>query len=328
MLVYLRVNLHVIRFLNFVVLTLSISWFTTPDQAAFAQKQGQAWGNIRGKIVVEGKIPKLPKVKTDPTCRAVEFPNKSLVVDKNGGLKNVVIFLKQSRALKKMPIHPSYEKSAKDLIELDNKKCQFSPHIVFVRKSQTLFGTNSDPVGHNINVISTRRNAQNKAIPARKKIKLTIKDPERVPIPVLCGSHSWMKAYLFVREEPYVAISAKDGSFEIKNMPVGNWDFQFWHEIRGFIPKIKKGDKFLVNEKPWVAKLIVKDEKLWTWENYRSTLKMLAQKNKLSSEILKLFHSLIALLSILLLQNGSKPQENLSEPIAPTDLVFEEKKVS
>jgi hypothetical protein len=48
-----------------------------------------------------------------------------------------------------------------------------------------------------------------------------------------------MDAVLLVREEPYVAISNPSGEFEIKNIPVGEWEFQFWHKKIGYLRSLK-----------------------------------------------------------------------------------------
>jgi hypothetical protein len=40
-----------------------------------------------------------------------------------------------------------------------------------------------------------------------------------------------MKGYVVVQSNPYMAISGKDGIFEIKNVPAGiPLEFQVWHE--------------------------------------------------------------------------------------------------
>ena len=39
-----------------------------------------------------------------------------------------------------------------------------------------------------------------------------------------------MNAYVFVSENPYVAISKDDGSFVISNVPVGTYKIKMWHE--------------------------------------------------------------------------------------------------
>ena len=41
--------------------------------------------------------------------------------------------------------------------------------------------------------------------------------------------HDWMRGLIIIRHEPYNVATGKDGSFEIKNMPVGKHQIQFWH---------------------------------------------------------------------------------------------------
>ena len=58
---------------------------------------------------------------------------------------------------------------------------------------------------------------------------------ERLPGLVDCNIHPWMKGYLLVRDNPYMAVTGNDGSFLIANLPAGEWEFQAWHERSGFV---------------------------------------------------------------------------------------------
>jgi hypothetical protein len=39
-----------------------------------------------------------------------------------------------------------------------------------------------------------------------------------------------MNSYMLVRDNPYFAVTDKDGNFSIKNIPVGEHTFVVWHE--------------------------------------------------------------------------------------------------
>jgi hypothetical protein len=52
-------------------------------------------------------------------------------------------------------------------------------------------------------------------------------------IPVKCNQHPWMKANIGVLAHPCFAVSAKDGSYTIKNVPPGTYTLVFWHEVFG-----------------------------------------------------------------------------------------------
>jgi hypothetical protein len=47
-----------------------------------------------------------------------------------------------------------------------------------------------------------------------------------------------MKGHLLIQVHPYMAVSGEDGTFEIKNIPAGKHDFQFWHET-GYLSEVK-----------------------------------------------------------------------------------------
>jgi hypothetical protein len=63
-------------------------------------------------------------------------------------------------------------------------------------------------------------------------------------IPVQCNQHPWMRAYLNVLTHPYFAVSATDGSFQIKNLPPGEYTVVAVHEKFGEqTMKVKVGVK-------------------------------------------------------------------------------------
>jgi hypothetical protein len=48
-----------------------------------------------------------------------------------------------------------------------------------------------------------------------------------------------MSCWLVIRSNPYGAASDKNGLVEIKNLPVGELEFQVWQEKAGYISKVK-----------------------------------------------------------------------------------------
>ena len=55
---------------------------------------------------------------------------------------------------------------------------------------------------------------------------------------VSCSIHPWMRGWLLVRDTPYMAVTDQDGRFEIKRLPVGQWEFAFWHERAQFLTTV------------------------------------------------------------------------------------------
>jgi hypothetical protein len=58
---------------------------------------------------------------------------------------------------------------------------------------------------------------------------------QRLPVSILCNYHPWEKAYILPLDHPYAAITGEDGSFTIPKLPVGELEFQIWHEKSGYV---------------------------------------------------------------------------------------------
>lgn len=220
----------------------------------FADAPGD-WGTLKGRFVVKGNVPQPIEITPDADQAACKLPmfRRDLIVSKEGGLKNVVIFL--TKPDKQLPIHPYYEKVMQTPVELDNKYCRFEPHITLLTNSQTLVLKNSDAVGHNANVTSFNdENNFNEAIPSGNTLEKKLPIAESRPIEVACTSHRWMRGYIMVRNEPYMAVSNDKGEFQIDYFPAGKWQIQFWHENAGYLKgciaggrEITQGRKGLVD---------------------------------------------------------------------------------
>ncbi len=201
--------------------------------ATSATNQEGEWGHLTGRILVTGDLPALELEdisKDQDTCLAGgDAPNDdNLIVGEDGVLKDVFVmmYLKNSEP---PAIHPSYEEAKNTPVVIDNSQCRFVPHALFVRTGQTLRMKNSDDVGHNCHV-KTFANEKNVNVPVNDQVDVTFTDVDSTPGAIVCDVHPWMDAVLLVRDEPYVTISAEDGTFRIENIPAGEWKFQFWHK--------------------------------------------------------------------------------------------------
>jgi plastocyanin len=200
--------------------------------SAFAQE----WGSIKGRIVLDGTPPKPAPIvaSKDQFCIDKKPQNDSLVVGKDNALVNAVVYLRVGAGAPKVAVNPEYEAKLKEPVVLDNNGCMFTPHVVTVRVGQTLDVKNTDPVGHNTNV---QFMAFNQLIPANGSTPVKITTAAAVPNPVVCNIHPWMKGYVLALDHPYAAVTGEDGTFEIKDIPVGQHEFQFWHET-GYLKNV------------------------------------------------------------------------------------------
>ena len=208
---------------------------------------GAEWGTLKGRFVVDGKTPApaaLSVTQDKPVCCKGGCPNDdSLVVGPQGGLANVVIYVR-TKTGQKIAVHPDYADAAKKDAVLDNTGCMFAPHVSAVQTGQKLILKNSDPVAHNTNIQPIKNDAQNITIPVGGSGEYVFKTAETLPTKVVCNVHPWMMSYVIARDDPYVTVSGVDGTFEIKNLPAGGTlEFQLWHERTGYLRDVEVAGK-------------------------------------------------------------------------------------
>lgn len=221
--------------LGAIVLTISLF----PNRPAAAANP--EWGSLSGSFVFVGDAekPEPLKITKDNECcdkYQDEIFDQSLLLGDNKELTNVFVWLRTSRRGPKVSIHPDYEKAAAEDVLIDNTHCMFYPHAAGVwAGKQTLLVKNSDPIAQAAKIDTLINAPLNATIPIGGEVTHKFEKGEPLPLPVLCGVHPWESAQLLIHSNPYYAVSGKDGKFMIKNLPVGEWEFQFWHEKSGYL---------------------------------------------------------------------------------------------
>ncbi|MCP5115207.1 MAG: hypothetical protein GY953_30615, partial [bacterium] len=106
-------------------------------------------------------------------------------------------------------------------------------HVFGIRTGQTLEVINSDPFSHNIHPLpKNNREWNQQQAPGSGNLEREFARAE-VMIPIKCNIHSWMRAYAGVVEHPYFAVTGDNGSFELTNLPPGEYEIEAWHEQYG-----------------------------------------------------------------------------------------------
>lgn len=201
----------------------------------------QKWGTIKGQFLMDGSAPepKLLEVTRDEEfCGKHKPKDESLLVGKDGGIRNIVVRL---LSRKDVPVHPDFSVAPKPA-ELDNRNCLFHPRVTLLQCNQPLKAINSDSVAHNVAVFAQRNQPFSIVVPQDKPLTRSFPMEERIPIRVDCSIHAWMHAYLVISKHPYAAVTDEHGRFEIKNVPQGEWEFQLWHERPGYLTSITRDE--------------------------------------------------------------------------------------
>lgn len=184
---------------------------------------------VSGTVKFDGTAPKATKIdmSQDPACKKTGAENmtETVVVD-NGNLANVFVYVKDGLPNATFPV-PT------EKVTIDQQGCRYHPHVLGVMAGQTVEIKNDDDTTHNIHPSPKDNKEWNESQPPKgAPIEKTFARPE-VLIPVKCNQHPWMKMYLGVVKHPYFAVTGKDGKFEIKDLPPGDYTLAAVHEKFG-----------------------------------------------------------------------------------------------
>ena len=196
-------------------------------------------GEVKGTVVVTGKLPVMEDLKrsSDAFCAKKQMKDESVVAGKKGELANVLVHVDG------LPATPP----PSDKVTLSQEDCMYRPRILGVIDGQKVDIHNGDPVLHNVHTYEGARTLFNVAqVPESANLEKTFTQKSGVMLKFKCDIHQWMTGFIWVQNNGAFAVSDKDGKFEIKDVPVGTWDVEAWHERFG----TKKGKVTVVKGKP------------------------------------------------------------------------------
>jgi hypothetical protein len=182
-------------------------------------------GTIKGKVVYQGSAPtkKIIPTKDQETCGPAR-DEPEIVVGPDKGVQDAVVYLKGVEKGKPL------EKPAKKP-EIVNQKCTFVPHVQAFPVG-TIVVVNNDPVMHNTHAFAGKQTVFNVALPVKgQRVEKPLNKPGMMRVE--CDTHGWMLAWVFAAENPYYAVTRKDGTFSIADVPPGSYTLVAWHEFTG-----------------------------------------------------------------------------------------------
>lgn len=199
---------------------------TAQKASATTQPRIEHAGKVLGRVVFAGKAPNLPPLDTSSVADCAKhhlagIPDESVVINPNGTLKNVFIYLEDA---------PAFDGAAAPPAILDQVNCQYIPHVVGVQVGQELLAKSSDPFLHNLHVADADP-PLNWAFIGVQQRAAHFSSPGFLA--VRCDVHPWMKAIVGVFANSYFAATDNKGNFRISNVPPGHYTLMAWHERFG-----------------------------------------------------------------------------------------------
>lgn len=193
---------------------------------AYREIEGFEAGTVAGSVKLTKAAPaKAAKAVTqDAGACGKSQEDVSYKVGKDGAFANVVVFLDGIKKGKKI---------GSPTAEIDQRTCQYSPHISAFPVGTKLSILNSDTVLHNTHSYLGNQTLFNVALPNKgAKVPKDITEPGIIKFACDAG-HTWMSAWAYVTDHPYVTVTDKDGKFSLSDVPAGEYTLKTWHEVEG-----------------------------------------------------------------------------------------------
>lgn len=176
-----------------IAVSLGCIVFALPDAAA-ERRTVQPTGSIEGKISVSG-------------VRNAE---------------NVLVYVEKA---------PGEHSPPKDPAKMDQLRLTFIPHVLPIVKGTTVRFLNSDSLLHNVFWPRSKDgsySARNLGTWGKGSAKeFTFNNIGYVVL--LCNVHPEMEAHIRVLQNPFFAVVGKEGNYEIKGVPAGQYTVKTWY---------------------------------------------------------------------------------------------------
>lgn len=196
-------------------------------------------GAIKGMVHFTGDLPqpaafKLNRYPDQGYCGALSDGSgyrllREVLVGPQGGLKDVIITIEGVKSGKPFELEAT---------KLEANICQFVPYVSVMRNEHPLIVQNLDSVAHDLQVyerdwehifIMFHRPALTKG-GTQDFVRFT---GDRRGVIMQCGMHPYMQGHGLAVDNPYYAVTAREGMFDIRDLPAGTYRIKAWHPTLG-----------------------------------------------------------------------------------------------
>jgi len=191
-----------------------------------------AASSINGTITFDGKVPPLKPLAmdADPACakkHSAPVPNEMLVLGNGNTMGNIMVWVSKG-----LPAGKTWP-APKTPVTLDQKGCQYVPHVQGIMVGQAYKILNSDGILHNVHALPKINRGFNRPMPGNVKEATATFDKAEPMFQIKCDVHPWMNAYLGAFTHPFFSATGTDGKYTISGLDPGTYEITAWHERLG-----------------------------------------------------------------------------------------------
>jgi hypothetical protein len=200
----------------------------TPSEA-YRAVSVTAGARLTGTVEFAGALPPDSIINVPPSTQGCGQLTSVRTVERSGTkVGEAVVWLADIRAGKPLPIERRFE--------LANEGCLLTPRVQAVFAPGTLNMASQDVAMHTNHIIDVATgelagiapfNDNGEVVPFDRLITR----PSQLEI--TCQLHPWAKAWILVFDHPYFAVTERNGSFTIPDIPAGTYRVRAWHPKLG-----------------------------------------------------------------------------------------------
>jgi hypothetical protein len=195
---------------------------------------------ISGKATLAGTPP--PEVvidmSADPTCSQLNrapVTTRHYVVNRDGGLANVLVYVKSGLEGKRFP-------TSTNAPVIGQSNCFFEPYVLGVQVNQKFRLFNYDETIHNAHILpapGSHNREQNVALPSRGSFYDLAFSSSEVFVRLKCDVHPWEFAYVGAVSHPFFAVTGTNGIFRLPpGLASGRYVVEAFHPKAGAMTNV------------------------------------------------------------------------------------------
>lgn len=112
---------------------------------------------------------------------------------------------------------------------MDQRREQFSPHVLAVTAGTIVDFPNNDLLFHNVMSLAPGNAFDLGRYPKGQSRSVRFDTPGIVP--VICDIHAHMSAYVLVFSHPFFSVTDRQGRYTLPNVPAGTHTVKVWSEL-------------------------------------------------------------------------------------------------